>query len=68
MDIIRAFETASNRRIPYRFAPRRPGDTASCYADPAKAEQTLGWKAVRGLSEMMRDTWRWQSMNPDGYR
>lgn len=68
MDIIRAFEAASGRRIPYRIAPRRPGDIAICYADPTKAEQTLGWKAVRGLPEMMRDTWRWQSMNPDGYR
>jgi UDP-glucose 4-epimerase len=49
-------------------APRRPGDIATCYADPAKAERELGWKARRGLDEMMRDAWRWQSMNPDGYR
>lgn len=54
--------------MPYRVAPRRPGDIASCYADSAKAERELGWKAQRSLNEMMRDAWRWQSMNPDGYR
>jgi UDP-glucose 4-epimerase len=54
--------------VPYRVAPRRPGDIATFYADLAKAERELGWKARRGLDEMMRDAWRWQSMNPDGYR
>lgn len=54
--------------MPYRIAPRRPGDIATCYADPTKAENELGWKAKRGLDEMMRDAWQWQSMNPDGYR
>lgn len=68
LDMVRAFEVVSGRLVRYRIAPRRPGDIATCYADPTKAERELGWKAVRGLHEMMRDAWRWQSMNPDGYR
>jgi UDP-glucose 4-epimerase len=68
LEMLRAFEAASGKPVPYRVAPRRPGDIATCYADPAKAETELGWKARRGLDEMMRDAWRWQSMNPDGYR
>jgi len=68
LDMVRAIEAASGKSVPYRIAPRRPGDIATCYADPAKAERELGWKAQRGLDEMMRDAWRWQSMNPDGYR
>lgn len=68
LQMIRAFEDASGRAIPYRMAPRRLGDVASSFANPAKAERELGWKAHRGLPEMMRDTWRWQSMNPQGYR
>ena len=68
LQMVRAFEAASGKPVPYRVAPRRAGDIATCYADPAKAEGELGWKARRGLDEMMRDAWRWQSMNPDGYR
>lgn len=68
LDMVRAFKAASGKPVPYRVAPRRPGDIATCYADPAKAERELGWKARRTLDEMMRDAWRWQSMNPDGYR
>ena len=68
LDMVSAFEAASGKPVPYRVAPRRPGDIATCYADPAKAERELGWKARRGLDEMMRDAWRWQRMNPDGYR
>ena len=68
LEMVRAFEAASGRSVPYRIAPRRPGDIASCYAQPTLAQQTLGWQAVRGLPDMMRDAWRWQSMNPDGYR
>ena len=68
LEMVRAFEAASGKPVPYRVAPRRPGDIATCYADPTKAERELGWKARRGLDEMMRDAWRWQSMNPDGYR
>jgi UDP-glucose 4-epimerase len=68
LEMVKAFETACGRMVPYRIAPRRPGDIATCYADSTKAEQDLGWKAVRGLPEMMRDAWQWQSMNPEGYR
>lgn len=68
LDMVRAFEVASGRPVPYRISPRRPGDIAACYADPSKAERELGWKAVRGLPEMMRDAWRWQQMNPSGYK
>jgi len=68
LEMVRAFEAASGRPVPYRIAPRRPGDVATCFADAGKAERELGWKAVRGLPEMMRDAWRWQSENPDGYR
>ena len=67
LEMVRAFEAASGRPVPYRVAPRRAGDIATCYADPTKAERELGWKARRGLDEMMRDAWRWQSMNPDGF-
>jgi UDP-glucose 4-epimerase len=67
LEMVRAFEVASGKPVPYRIAPRRPGDIATCYADPAKAEHELSWKARRGLDEMMCDAWRWQSMNPDGY-
>ena len=68
LEMVRAFEAASGKPVPYCVAPRRPGDIATCFADPAKAERELGWKARRSLDEMMRDAWRWQSMNPDGYR
>ena len=68
LDIVRAFQAESGKTVPYRIAPRRPGDIATCYADPSKAYRELGWKANRGLPEMMRDAWRWQQMNPNGYR
>ncbi len=67
LDMVRAFEKASGRRIPYRIAERRPGDIASCYADPALAYELMGWRATRDLDSMCRDAWRWQSMNPHGY-
>jgi UDP-glucose 4-epimerase len=67
LEMVRAFEAASGQPVPYRIAPRRPGDIATCYADPSKAERKLGWKAQRGLQQMMQDAWRWQSMNPRGY-
>ena len=68
LDMVRAFEAASGKPVPYRIAPRRPGDIATCYADPAKAERELCWRAMRGLPEMMRDAWRWQTMNPNGFQ
>lgn len=67
LDMIKAFEAASGKKIPYEITDRRPGDAASCYADPSKAEQKLGWKAQFGIKEMCEDTWRWQSNNPDGF-
>lgn len=66
LDMVRAFETASGRSVPYRLVDRRPGDIASCYADPALAETVLGWRATRGIQEMCSDTWRWQAANPAG--
>lgn len=68
LDIVHAFETASGMRVPYRVSPRRPGDIAICYADPAKAASELGWVAKRSLPDMMFDAWRWQQRNPNGYQ
>jgi UDP-glucose 4-epimerase len=67
LEVVRAFEKASGRAIPYRIVPRRPGDIAQCWADPSKAERELGWKAIRGLDEMCADSWRWQESNPNGF-
>lgn len=67
LDVVHAFEHASGRPVPYRIAPRRPGDVAQCYADPTLAHRLLGWQARRTLNEMCADAWRWQSMNPDGF-
>lgn len=68
LDMVHAFERVSGRSIPYRVAPRRPGDIASCYADPKLALDVLGWRAERGLDAMCADAWRWQSGNPEGYQ
>ncbi len=65
LEVVTAFEQASGKKIPYEFAPRRPGDVPECFADPAKAEKHLEWKAERGLVEMCADAWRWQKMNMD---
>lgn len=67
LDMVRAFEKASGRKVPYRITARRPGDIAACYADPGKARQELGWQAEKGIDEMCEDAWRWQSTNPNGY-
>ena len=68
LEVIQAFSKAVGRDIPYVIKPRRPGDIATCYADSTKAKNELGWTAERGIDEMCADSWRWQSMNPDGYR
>ena len=60
LEVVQAFERASGRKVPYRIAPRRPGDVAQCYADPSLAADLLGWKAGRDIDEMCRDSWRWQ--------
>ncbi|GAP65650.1 udp-glucose 4-epimerase protein [Mizugakiibacter sediminis] len=67
LEVVRAFEAASGRPVPVRFAPRRAGDVAACYADPSLAERLMGWKAELGLERMCADAWRWQSANPRGY-
>ena len=67
LQMVKAFEKASGRKVPYRIAPRRPGDIASCYANADLAKRELGWQAEFGLERMMVDTWRWQSQNPEGY-
>ncbi len=68
LQIVAAAEKACGHKIPYEIQPRREGDIATCYADPSKAEQELGWKAVRDLEEMCEDSWRWQQQNPNGYQ
>jgi len=67
LEMIETFEKVSGRKIPYKITDRRPGDVAQCYANPAKAERELGWKAEYDLERMCRDSWRWQSLNPMGY-
>ncbi|MGR5268065.1 UDP-glucose 4-epimerase GalE [Vibrio astriarenae] len=67
LEMVKAFEAASQKTIPYKLVARRPGDIAECWADPAKAMRELEWKAERTLEEMTADTWRWQSNNPNGY-
>lgn len=67
LDVVRAFEQASGRPVPYQFAPRRPGDVAQNYADPSLAKSLLGWCATHTLADMCADAWRWQQGNPDRY-
>ena len=67
LDLVKAYERASGRPIPYVFAPRRAGDIAACYADPSRARAVLGWTAQRDLQQMCADSWRWQSSHPNGF-
>jgi UDP-glucose 4-epimerase len=67
LEMVKGFEEAAGRKVAYKVVGRRPGDIASCYADPTKAERELSWKAVRDIDEMCSDAWRWQSSNPNGY-
>ena len=67
LDMVKAFETANGIPVPYEIAPRRPGDLATCYADPTKSAEILGWKATKDQTDMCRDTWNWQSQNPNGF-
>ena len=67
LDMVKAFENVNGVKIPYTVKDRRPGDVATCYADASKANDILGWKAEKTLQDMMRDSWRWQSSNPNGY-
>ena len=68
LQIVKAFEKASGRKVPYAIKARRPGDVAECWADPSFALKELGWKAKRGIEKMCEDLWRWQSMNPYGFK
>jgi UDP-glucose 4-epimerase len=67
LELVAAYAKASGRAVPYDIVARRPGDIDACYADPALARELLGWTATRGLDAMCEDSWRWQSMNPDGF-
>ena len=67
LDMVHAFESANDLRVPYEIAPRRPGDLAVCYADPTKSREELGWQAQFDQVDMCRDTWNWQKNNPNGY-
>ncbi len=67
LDMVKAFENASGKDVAYTIVKRRQGDIAQCFADPALATRELDWKATRGLEEMCEDTWRWQSLNPEGF-
>ncbi|KUK74215.1 MAG: UDP-glucose 4-epimerase [Clostridiales bacterium 38_11] len=68
LDLIRHFEESTGIKIPFVLSGRRPGDVAVCYANPEKAAKTLNWKAEKDIHDMCRDSWRWQSKNPDGYK
>jgi UDP-glucose 4-epimerase len=68
LEVVKAFEAASGRKVAYEIVARRPGDVAQCYADPTMARELLDWQAKRSLAEMCTDAWRWQSGNPNGYR
>ena len=67
LELVRAFEQASGRNVPFEIAPRRAGDIDACYADPTRANQLLGWRATRDLQTMCADSWRWQNLNPNGF-
>ena len=67
LDMVKAFEKTTGKAVPYKIAPRRAGDVAECYSDPAKAKKLLGWTAEYNLEDMCADAWRWQSQNPKGY-
>lgn len=67
LELVKAFETASGKEVPYQITPRRPGDIAACYADPGLAEAELGWRAELTIEDACRDAWNWQSNNPNGY-
>jgi UDP-glucose 4-epimerase len=67
LELVRAYEMASGRPVPYEIVPRRTGDVAACWADPALAREALGWHAQHDLAQMCEDSWRWQKNNPSGF-
>lgn len=68
LDMIKAFEAASGKEVPYKIVPRRAGDVAKCFADPSYAKKVLGWEAKQSIEQMCEDSWRWQLNNPNGYK
>ena len=68
LDVVKAFEKASGKKVPYKIVPRRAGDIAKCYANPSFAKEVLGWEAKRTLEQMCVDNWKWQSNNLNGYK
>lgn len=68
LDLVQAFEAESGKAVPYKVTPRRPGDIATCFANPSKSKRVLGWEAKHDVRAMCRDAWNWQSNNPNGYR
>ncbi|MBX0313371.1 UDP-glucose 4-epimerase GalE [Planococcus glaciei] len=68
LDLVKSFSEVTSMDIPYKIVERRPGDISNCYANPEKAKKLLGWQAEKDLNEMCRDSWRWQSLNPDGFK
>ena len=67
LDMVKTFQEVNNVPVPYQIVDRRPGDLATCYAEPGKSAELLGWKAEKTLGDMCRDAWRWQSQNPNGF-
>ena len=67
LDLVKNFQKANDIVIPYKLVERRPGDVATCYADATRANEILGWNAKKDLADMCRDSWNWQSNNPNGY-
>jgi len=68
LEMLKAFEKASGKKVPYKIAPRRAGDIATCFADPSYAKEVLDWEAKKGIEAMCEDGWRWQRENPNGYK
>ena len=68
LEVLHAYEQACGKKLKYEIVSRREGDIAACYCDAGKAERELGWKAEKDLADMCRDSWRWQSMNPEGFK
>ena len=68
LDMVKAYEKASGKKVPFKIVPRRVGDIASCYANPQKAKELLGWESKRTLEDMCKSSFNWQSKNPNGYK
>jgi len=67
LDMVKTFERAIELKIPYKIAPRRDGDIAVCYANPSLEKELIGWETTKDIEQMCKDSWNWQSKNPNGY-